>query len=737
MAFEALSAPFVGGWRPVRLMYRDRVRAPTVLQMEALECGAASLAMILAYHGRWVPIEELRLRCGVSRDGTKASNILKAARHYGLNAKGVRLEPADLATLRLPAVLHWNFCHFVVLEGIRGKTAYLKDPAFGARRVPVAEVEESFTGVALVFEPGPDFVRGGTRPAFWTVIAGELDGSRQAVMLAALLSLVLVLPGIATPLFAKIFIDQILLQHLHGWLRPLLLGMAAMALFRGGVGWLRDRQLARLEAKLAILLSARLLWRMFDLPIDFFLQRHAGDLASRVEAADDVARLLSGGLAVAFLSIPASLLFAILMILIDPPLAAIAILAALVNALVLRLVASERESLAHWLYKERSLLAAATVAAVRSIETIKASGLEQDAFARWAGFHAKQLGAERRVDAINATLGLFPTLIAALGMVALIGVGARQVIAGETTVGGLVAFTVLFAAFFEPIARVANLSGDLQDARAALARVTDISAHPLDRRSGLDDEVGKIVPALPARLSGRVTLSKVSFGYGALDPPLIVDFDLDVRPGARVALVGASGSGKSTIARLVAGLVEPWSGEISFDGLRIGELPHSYLANSLSYVDQDVFLFEGSIADNVTLWDGSTSDLAITLALQDACIFDDIAQRQGLASAPVAEGGFNFSGGQRQRLEIARALVTDPSILILDEATAALDPVVERQVDDNLRRRGCTCIIVAHRLSTIRDCDEIIMLEHGRVIARGTHDALIATCPAYAAMLNV
>ena len=714
-------------WKP-----GTRHRTPTVLQMEAVECGAASLAIILAYYGRWVPLEELRLRCGVSRDGTKASNILRAARQYGMAAKGFRKEPDELLSLPVPSIIHWNFNHFVVFEGFAGGNAHINDPAYGPRRVPLAELSESFTGVVLAMEPTEEFVRAGSRPALFGALRERLKGSEACVALVLLMSLLLIVPGVVTPVFAKVFVDDILVGGLHDWLGPLLIGMAATALVRAAILWVQSHYLLQLETKLALAMSSRFVWHLLRLPVVFFTQRHAGDIANRFTANDDVARLLSSGLATTVLSLATSALFLLVMLAINLSLAAIVLPITLLNVVAMRFVARYRATAAQRLMKDRSQLMGATVGIVRSIENIKAGGLEQDSFGRWAGFHAKTMATSRDLDRAGALIGVVPSLLSGLGYAALLGVGGLQVMAGRISVGGLVAFLALAAAFSDPIGQILGMGAALQEIRGGLASISDVLAYAPDPKF----TTPPAERAWPARLQGAVELKGITFGYNLQEPPLIEGFHLTVRPGRRVALVGASGSGKSTLGRLVSGLYSPWSGEVLIDGAPVDAIPREVLANSVAYVDQDVFLFQGSVRQNVPLWDDNVDDGALSGALKDAAVFDEVVVRPGRQDAEVSEAGVNFSGGQRQRLEIARALVGDPAVLILDEATAALDPVVEKEIDECVRRRGCTCIIIAHRLSTIRDCDEIVVLQAGHVAGRGTHAELLESCDEYRRLIH-
>jgi NHLM bacteriocin system ABC transporter peptidase/ATP-binding protein len=698
--------------------------------MEALECGAACLAMVLAHHGRRVPLEELRTACGVSRDGSKASNVLKAARRYGLAGNGYRREVETLGDLPLPAIIHWNFNHFVVLEGFGRRHAILNDPAEGRRAVPLDEFSESFTGVVLAFERAPGFRPGGRAPGLRAALARHMRHSGAALAFLALASIALFVPGVLVPAFARIFVDDVLIGQLRDWLAPLLIGMAVTALLRGALVWLQQRCLVRLEAKLAISMGAKLLWRLLRLPPAFFGQRYAGDVANRVGASDRVAAVLSGQVATNLLSVTALLFYAAVMASYDATLTAIGIGIAGLNVVALAVLARRRGELNRAFLVEQSKLLGAAVDTIRSIESVKAGGLEGSAFSRWAGYQAKMLGVQQRLALADGIANLLPTLLAALTTAAVLGVGGLRVMTGELTVGMLVAFQSLVASFTAPIGGLVEFAGSLQRIKADLARADDVLEHPLEARHGNPGgaAAARMAAGLPdpARLSGAIDIEDVSFGFNPLEPPLIENFSLSLRPGMRVAIVGATGSGKSTVGRIICGLYRPWSGAVRFDGRPVDEIPPSLLAASVAYVDQDIFLFEGTVRQNLTLWDATVPEEALALALKDAAIHEEVATRRGRYDCAVSEGGANFSGGQRQRLEIARALVGDPSVLVLDEATASLDPVTERRIDDSIRRRGCTAIIIAHRLSTIRDCDEIIVLERGKVVARGTHDALLA-----------
>jgi NHLM bacteriocin system ABC transporter peptidase/ATP-binding protein len=703
------------GRRPIR-------RTPTVLQMEAVECGAAALAMVLAHHGAWIPLEQLRVACGVSRDGSKASNIVKAAHNFGLAAKGFRKEPSTLHELPMPCIIHWNFNHFVVLEGIDGDRVSINDPAIGRRVLDMSELDLAFTGVALAMEPTEAFRKVGSKPEGLRLLLRELRSSGSPVALVIAVSLALIIPGIVIPGFSKIFVDEILIQNNESWLKPLLIGMGATALFRALVTGLQQSLLLRLQTKLAVVMIGRFLWHVLSLPMEFFAQRHAGDIATRVATNEQISRLLSGGIVTNALSLTSLIFFAAAMAAYDVLLTSIVVGMSLINLVALKMIGQKREDLSSSLALERGKLVASTIGAVRTIETLKASGLEDEAFANWAGIQAKTLNADQELGLSSNLLDMLPTLLTGLTVAAVLGLGGLRVIEGSLTLGSLVAFQSLMASFSEPINTLVNQISSLQTIKGGLERLEDVYNYPLEERT----KSSRRPEDVPPKLTGHIELSNIVFGYSILEPPLISELSISIAPGRRIALVGPSGSGKSTLGRLICGLYKPWSGDIRIDGWTLAEIPREVFANSIAYVDQDIFLFEGTARDNLTLWDSTVPEPEISQALKDAAVHEEIATRIGNYDCHVSEGGTNFSGGQRQRIEIARALVTNPSVVVLDEATAALDPITEKAIDDQLRRRGCTCVIIAHRLSTIRDCDEIIVLQQGRIVERGTHEQLMA-----------
>ncbi len=693
--------------------------------MEAVECGAAALGIILGYYGRVVPLEELRVACGVSRDGSKASNVVKAARGYGLIAKGYRKEPDELRTLAPPFIAFWNFSHFLVIEGFGRRGVYVSDPANGRRIATYDEFDRAYTGVVLTFEPGPEFRKGGARPSLLAAMRTRLRGSEWALAFVVLASLALVVPGIVIPIFSQIFVDQYLVQGSRDIILPLLGGMALTALLRAGLTWLQQHYLLGLQTKLSISMSSKLFWHALRLPMEFYGQRYAGEVGSRVTINDRIAQLLSGQVATTALNLITVLFYVVVMLQYDVPLTLIGIVFAAFNIAVVRFVSRKRIDANQRLLLERGKLTGVSMGGLQSIETLKATGSESDFFVHWAGLEAKLLEAQQELGARTQLVSAVPPMLTALTTAAVLGVGALRVMDGDLTIGMLVAFQSLITSFMTPFGQMVALGTTLQETRGDLNRVDDVLRYEPDpqvpAKIGASEEIS---PDLPSELSGYLELKNLTFGYSRLGAPLIEGFSLTLQPGSRVALVGASGSGKSTVAKLVSGLYPPWEGEILFDGQQRTTVPHGLLTSSLTVVDQDISLFEGTVRENLTLWDDSIAQGSLVRAARDARIHDDIAARQGGYESKVDEDGGNFSGGQRQRLEIARALVSDPTIVILDEATSALDPTTEGQIDDNLRRRGCTCLIIAHRLSTIRDCDEIIVLDRGKVVQRGTHEQM-------------
>lgn len=705
-----------------------RVKTPTVLQMEAVECGAAALAILMSHYGLIKPLEELRVSCGVSRDGSKASNVVRAARTFGFEAKGLMREPDGLREMKFPLIIFWNFNHFIVLEGFHNGKVYVNDPASGPRILTELEFDQSFTGVVLEIKPGPDFKPGGSRPSMAAALYRRASSSKLAFLYLIIAGLGLVIPGLIAPIFTKIFVDDYLVGKLDSWVKPLLLGMFLTMMLRGALTWLKQYYLMRFESKLSVAESGKFLWHVLHLPVVFYGQRSAAEISGRVGINDRVARLIARDLASAVLDIVMVLFYALLMLFYDVFLTFIGLLTAVLNIIVLKYVSKSRKDASQKLRMDAGKMLGTSMNGLIVIETLKASGGESDFFAHWSGYQAKVVNAIQEMGSSSITLAVLPSVLTSLNTVLILSFGGLRVMDGFLTMGALVAFQSLMQSFLTPVNNLVGLGGRLQELSGDMNRLDDVLKYKQDAILQGDAKPSGTAPpaASPgkSKLDGCLELKNITFGYSTLEGPLIKNFSLSMKSGSRVALVGSSGCGKSTIAKLVMGLYTPWDGEILFDGQPRSAVDRQIMVNSLSMVDQDINMFEGSIRDNLTMWDSTIPNAELVRAAKDACIHDMISARQLGYDSGVDEGGKNFSGGQRQRLEIARALVSNPRVVVFDEATSALDPVTEMIVDDNLRRRGCTCLIVAHRLSTIRDCDEIIVLHKGVVVQRGTHDDL-------------
>ena len=701
----------------------DRCRTPTLLQMEAVECGAAALGIILGYHGRMVPLAELREACGVSRDGSKASHLLKAAKNYGLKASGFKIkELATLQKLACPYIVFWNFNHFLVIEGFSPKRVFINDPATGPRSISWQEFDQAFTGVILGFEPSDTFQTGDSTPNFWRSLWERLRNSVDVLFYCVLAGFLLVIPGLVIPAFSQVFVDQVLIENRTDWLRPLILGIVLTSVLTGFLTLLQLRFLRRMKIKLSISMSSQFLWHILRLPVSFYDQRFAGEISSRVQLNDHLANVLSGKLATTVIAAVMVIFYGLVMLQYDLILTIVGMVFVAVNLVTLRLVSRWRVDANLRLMQEHGKVSGVAISGLQSMETLKASGLESDFFARWAGSYAKATNAQQEMAVTNQTLGIVPSFLSGITTMLVLVIGGLRVMDGAMSIGMLIAFQSLMQSFMEPVNSLLNLGTELQELEGNLTRLDDVLRNPIDPQ--LDPEKTTLANPDDRGLQGYLELRHITFGYSRVAPPLIEDFNLALRPGQRVALVGGSGSGKSTLAKLVCGLYQPWQGEICFDGQPRAKMPRSLLTSAIAFVGQEIVMFAGSIRDNLTLWDTTVPTENLVRACQDAVLHDLILAMPGGYDAELLEGATNLSGGQRQRLEIARALVNNPAILVMDEATSALDAETEQIVDQNLRQRGCSCLIVAHRLSTIRDCDEIIVLERGKIAQRGTHDEL-------------
>lgn len=693
-------------------------KVPVVIQMESVECGAASLDMILAYYGKWLPLEEVRTACGVSRDGSSAKSILQAARRYGLKASGYRVEPEDLEGMQ-PCIIHRNFEHFVVFRGFKRGKACLNDPAMGPVEVPMDEFVKAFTGVALEFEPTEQFEKGGNRTSITSYVKRHLRGASDAFWITMVFGLLTACIAIATPLFTRIFADEILSGRNRSWQTIFLIAMGGVALFQLVLTLLSERYNKRIAGLLALRSNMAFLRHLLALPMPFFAMRYVGDLLQRRALNESVTHALVSVLAPQVINVGLLLLYLLLMIGYSMPLTAIGIVAVITNLILLQYYAEKRVNLVRNQQRNMAQYYNTTISCIENMESIKAAGAETGFFDYWNQLWTKKFNAEGNATVQTLKMGLLPTLVLSMVNATVLVMGAWLILKGELTIGMLLAFQGFMNSFMEPVNEMVEASQKLITMRADMESIEDVMKYPEDLR----DNDGKVAEG---KLGGELELRHVTFGYNPLMPPLIEDFNLHLYPGKSVAFVGTSGCGKSTLAKLISGLYKPWSGEILFDGRPIGTISSEELTNSVAVVDQNVVLYDDTVTQNIKMWDQSIEDFTMMMACDDAQIRKDILSRPEGFATRLVKGGQNFSGGQRQRMEIATALAKEPVILVMDEATSALDPTTEEKVMEAVRMTGSTQVIIAHRLSTIRDCDEIIVMEQGKVMQRGTHEELIA-----------
>ncbi len=692
---------------------------PTIFQMEATECGAASLSMIFNYFGSFVPLEKMRIETGVSRDGCNAGNIMRAAKRYGLECKGYRKEIDGLKKLQPPCIIHWNFNHFVVYEGIKKGYVYLNDPAVGKRKLSIEEFDEGFTGVVLTFKETPDFKKEKKENKLLGFVKERLEGQYTSILKLIFIGLLLVFPGLLLPVLTQVFMDDVLSGSNPNWFIGLIIFMIATVILQFTLTFYRGIVLQRLQTKMALVSTYKFLSRMFRLPISFFDQRYVGDLVDRAENNINVSDFLAGDLAETVLNIITAIFYLFLLMFYSPVLTIVSSITILINLVIVKIGSNITAKTIMKQQQDSGKLSGAVCAGLSITNSLKASGAENEYISRILGFSAKAASTEQKTSKLQHILNAFPQVLGNISDVLILMLGGALVIKGDFTIGMLVAFTSLFSSFSQPINELVGFVEKIQTLKADMSRVQDINNYGLDTK--FDDSPKK---ELTEKLGGCVEMRDVSFGYSTLVKPLIDNFSFKLESGKSIAFVGGSGCGKSTVSKIVSGLYKAWSGELLFDGIPANNIPAEILNSSVTTVSQNITLFSGTIRDNITLWNKNILEKDIIAAAKDACIHETITQKPGAYDHMLTEGATNLSGGQRQRLEIARALVTNPTVLIMDEATSALDPVIEKQVIDNIKRRGCTCVIIAHRLSAIRDCDEIIVMDHGKIVQRGSHDEL-------------
>lgn len=703
-------------------MTKGTAKVPVVIQLEALECGAASLTMILAYYKKWIPLEQVRLDCGVSRDGSNAKNILKAARHYGLTARGYRYEPEMLKEKgTFPCIIHWNFNHFVVLCGFKGNKAVINDPAKGTCYISMKEFDKAFTGICLLFEPNENFVPSGKPKSIMKFAVKKLRGTGAAFAMMVITTVITSLIGIITPGFSNIFADRLLTGQNPEWFKPFIGGLSVIALLQIISTCINTVYSMKANGKIAVIANSEYMWHVLRMPMGFFSQRMAGDIAARKQQNSEIAGTLISTFAPLAIQAIMMIFYLLVMFRYSIPLTFVAILSIVINLAVSNYISAKRINIMRVATRDSGKLSGTTVAGIEMIESIKSSGAENGFFEKWAGYQASVNASKVKFSELNARLGIIPSLVSTITNVIILMGSVYLCMQGKWTIGMINAYSGFLLSFTSPATKMIEASQSFQEMRTNMERIEDVMEYPTDVEYGKHSNDAEY-----DKLKGKIELKNVTFGYSPLSDPLIENFSMTLKPGQRVAFVGSSGCGKSTLSKLISGLYKPWSGEILFDGKPINEIDRNIFTGSLSVVDQDIILFEDTIANNIKMWDNSIEDFEMILAARDAQIHEDIMKREGGYQYILTEGGKDLSGGQRQRLEIARVLAEDPTIIVMDEATSALDAKTEYDVVKSIKDRGITCIVVAHRLSTIRDCDEIIVLNKGKVVERGTHDELFA-----------
>lgn len=706
-------------------MANDRptcVKVPMIMQMEALECGAASLAMIMAYYKKWLPLSQVREDCGVSRDGSFASSILKAARNYGMTAKAYKYTvPKIKARAKFPVIIHWNFNHFVVLDGFKGDKAVINDPARGIVEVSAEEFDHSFTGVCLQFTPGEKFEPSGRPTSLVEFLGGHLNGMKKPLLLIMLTATLAAIIGIVNPVLSRIFMDDILTGKNPDWLGPFNLILIALVIYWTTVLIIQSVYFLKVKGKIGISANTKYMWHTLHLPMKFFSQRMSGDLSNRQNLNDQIAETLVSQLAPIAINIVLLVFYLIVMFVYSPLLASVGLVTIAINLWVTKIISQKRMNVTRVQMRDLSKMQSATVSGIQMIETIQAAGAEEAYFERWSGFQASVNKSKADFAKINQYLGMLPSLVQQFSSIVILSLGIWMIMTGRFTVGMLMAFQAFLNSFLTPVNTLLTAGQSIQELRTSMERIDDVMDYERDVHE--DTEIPETEEY--EKLKGNIEIKDVTFGYSKVAAPLIENFNLSIKSGEKIAIVGGSGCGKSTLSKLIAGLYEPWSGEILFDGKKRTDIPRSVFNGSLAVVDQDISLFEDTISNNIKMWDSTIEDFEMIMAARDADIHEDIAVKKNGYDFMIAENGKNLSGGQRQRLELARVLALDPMIVILDEATSALDARTEGKVIQSIKMRGVTSIIVAHRLSTIRDCDKILVMSEGKIVEQGTHDELM------------
>ena len=694
---------------------------PIIMQLEALECGAASLAMVMAYYGKWVALEQLRVDCGVSRNGSNAMNILKAAQKYGFQTRGYAYNIQKIKEKgKFPAIIHWGGGHFVVLNGFRGNKAIINDPAKGLIKVDLKTFDSIFTGIFLEILPGEDFVPGGKKKSILAFARKRLKGAVALIAFFAITTIIFYLFSIITPITNQVFVDYLLGGKNPDWLLPFVYIVAGVGLLQVVVTAVQTLYSYKIRGKLDLVGSTTYMWKILRLPIEFFSQRMVGDLQERQSENASIAETLVNVFAPLLFNAIMIVVYLVIMLGKSWILTLIGVSTIVLNAFLSKYISKVRVNISRVQSRDRSRLSSMTSKGIEMVETIKSNGAEQAYFDSWSEVHENVVAGKIKMAKTNQFIGFLPGFISLIANYSVLILGVYYTIVGEFTIGSILGFQGLLGAFMSPAMTMINSGQSLLEMRTQMERVDDVLEYRLDENVTREIEMDKV-----SKIKGNLVLKNLVFGYSRLDKPVLDNFSLEIKQGQKVAIVGTTGSGKSTLSKLISGLYSPWSGEIIFDGKKIEEIDHEIFTSSIAVVDQDITLFEDTIMNNIKMWDESIEDYEVIMACNDAQIHEQIMSRDGGYNAPVLEGGRNFSGGEKQRLEIARSLALDPSIIILDEATSALDAKTEFDVVKAIKARGITTIVIAHRLSTIRDADLIVVLKKGVIAEQGTHDELM------------
>lgn len=718
---------------------RYKRRTPTFFQMEMVECGAASLGIILSYYKRFIPIDELRIDCGISRDGCQADNIITAAAKHGLDAEGYEIAVDDFEEDDLPFIVFWRYNHFIVVEDFNSQSVYVNDPALGHRKIPIEQFKNEYSGVAIILKPTKDFSKKGQAKHSLTQIYSYLKNEPVAIAYLFLIGVLFSLLGLISPIFGKMFVDYYLVDFTQSILNLIVIGLSVTLLLTLVLSYIQNHYLIRFQNKLTIAHSDYFLQHIIKLPLDFFAQRYVGDIAFRMQVIRPTIAYITSSIIQASTQCSLIVIYLCFLLYLNWQIAIIVIAISTINVFALSLIVSTKKEKSMQLTVDLAQFYSTSYSSFKIMHSIKASGAEQEAFRKMAGSQAKVANSVHELDEKSTIISIIPSILNMIASAIILIYGAIQIINGTMSVGTLIAIQVITVGFMSPIIFLIQIASQLQDMSGNLAKLDDVYGHKIDPQVDLSyfTSSGRLSLESKPKLSGHIEVRHLSFGFNTIAKPILDDINLTIYPGEHVAFVGLSGSGKSTLTRLIANLYTPWSGDILIDGKRLSEINRLILANSLAVVEQDVILLNGTLRDNFSIWEDLTvSDKAIILAGKDACIHDEISSRENGYDTNVDDNGINFSGGEKQRIDIARALLLEPNILILDEATSELDPIVENTIYDNIKKRGCTTIIVAHRLNTVRNADRIFVFDQGKIVQVGTHDELFSQPGIYERLMS-